>query len=106
VHIKLKEQVPLLALILELCPVAAFFLMRVLSPSGDPQMGPPFVRFLDFQGSFWIRNEYFFPPPLLAIGFAAAVYSLYAEQTRARIPVLVGGLLLAIWLFILWRSIV
>lgn len=88
-----------LALALVLSPLIAFGCLALLHPIGDPQRSPSvLVRILDFQGTYWIRNGLFVPPPLLVPGLLAS-FGLW-WRTRLVCPLIgtvVGGVLLGLW---------
>jgi Na+/proline symporter len=85
--------------ILTLAPVAAFALLAILQPMGDPQdSGSLLVRFLDYQGTYWMRHAILLPPPLLLAG--AFLLSLAWRRRRtpgARAGAVAGLILLGLW---------
>ncbi len=88
-----------LALVLEIAPLIAFGLLAMLHPVGDPQKsGRLFVRFLDFQGTWWIRHGIPMPPPLLFAGncLSIVVWLRYRSRPAAAAAVL-GMTLMAFW---------
>jgi hypothetical protein len=87
------------ALVSEAAPLVAFAPLAVLHPVGDPQESKDvIVRFLDFQGTYWIRAGILFPPPLLALGFiVSAILAWKGKSEIAHFGSLIGLILLSCW---------
>lgn len=88
-----------LGIVLEASPLAAFCLLTALQPTGDPQNSSlALVRYLDFLGTYGIRNAVPLPPPLLVIGILLCAW-VWRQQGSglARISTLAGLLLLGLW---------
>jgi len=85
--------------ILALSPIAAFALLAILHPIGDPQdSGSLLVRFLDCQGTYWMRHAILLPPPLLLAGtFLLSLAWLRRRIPSARAGAVVGLTLLGLW---------
>ncbi len=85
--------------ILVLAPIAAFALLGILHPIGDPQdSGSLLVRFLDYQGTYWMRHALPLPPPLLLAGtLLLSLIWLRRHIRSARAGAVAGLLLLGLW---------
>ncbi len=85
--------------ILALAPVAAVALLAILHPTGDPQdSGSLLVRFLDYQGTYWMRHAIPVPPPLLLAGtFLLSLVWLRRRLPSARAGAIAGLMLLGLW---------
>ena len=85
--------------ILVLAPIAAFALLGTLHPTGDPQdSGSLLVRFLDYQGTYWMRHALPLPPPLLLAGtFLLSLVWLRHRTRGARAGAIAGLILLGLW---------
>ena len=88
---------------LEISPLLAFALLAILHPVGDPQTSSSLlVRFLDYQGTYWIRHVIPVPPPLLitGTGFSILLWLRY-HCASALAGVIVGIVLLGLWSMIM-----
>ncbi|MCL5281973.1 MAG: hypothetical protein M1376_18925 [Planctomycetes bacterium] len=85
--------------ILVLAPSAAFALLGILHPMGDPQdSGSLLVPFLDYQGTYWMRHAIPLPPPLLLAGtFLLSLVWLRCRIRSARAGAVAGLILLGLW---------
>ncbi len=85
--------------ILVLAPIAAFALLGILHPIGDPQdSGSLLVRFLDYQGTYWMRHAIPLPPPLLLAGtFLLSLIWLRRRTPSARAGAVASLILLGLW---------
>ena len=92
-----------LALALELSPLLAFCMLAVLHPVGDPQSSHSlFIRLLDYQGTYWMRQGLPVPPPLLVAGLLLSAFSWWRRRAPvAQAGVVVGLVLLALWLAVM-----
>lgn len=88
-----------IGLILVFSPIIAFGVLAFLHPVGDPQESHNlFVRILDFQGTYWIRNGLPVPPPLLIAGLFLSIFLYW----RFRITTSVVGIVASILILGLW----
>ena len=92
-----------LSLILEISPLLTFALLTILHPIGDPQAsGNLLIRFLDFQGTYWMRQAIPVPPPLLIAGTCLSIVLwLRYRLTSAMVGVISGIVLLGLWSLIM-----
>jgi len=95
----MKMALGVVALVLEAVPLVAFAVLAVLHPVGDPQTSKDvIVRFLDFQGTYWVREGILVPPPLLALGFIlSAILAWRGKALIARVGFFVGLIFLSFW---------
>ena len=91
------------AFILVLSPLLAFGCLVFLHPVGDPQESPNlFIRFLDFQGTYWMRHAIPVPPPLLVAGLLVSVFLVRRFHSKtAWVGTVVGFVLLGLWSLIM-----
>jgi hypothetical protein len=99
----MKIALGMIALGLEAVPPVAFAVLAFLHPVGDPQKsGDALVRFLDFQGTYWIREGILVPPPLLVVGFILSAILAWKWQVPIARAGFFGGLiLLSCWALIM-----
>jgi len=92
-----------LGLFLEATPILAFALLAMIHPIGDPQKsGHLFVRILDYQGTFWIRQALPVPPPPLLAGVCLLIPVWLRDRSHlAGGGLLAGGALLGLWTLIM-----
>jgi hypothetical protein len=90
-------------LILVVSPLLAFGCLVFLHPVGDPQESPNlFIRFLDFQGTYWMRHAIPVPPPLLVAGLLVSVFLVRRFHSKtAWVGTVVGFVLLGLWSLIM-----
>jgi hypothetical protein len=81
--------------LLEVSPLFAGILLALLHPLGDPQDSPSFfVRLLDYQGTYWLRNAIPVPPPLLLAGLLVCTLAWWRSGSKIALGGLVAGILM------------